>query len=100
MRLLGMDASICLTPSPSPPSLPPSVLLSIDAEPFDKGGTSEIFRGNFEGRSVAVKVPMFRCFFVCVFLYFYTSVYISFFPSIYQSIYPSIYLYAHKVAYA
>jgi len=45
-------------------NLSPPVFCSVEAERFDKGGTSEIFRGDYEGRPVAVKVPIFRCLYV------------------------------------
>jgi hypothetical protein len=33
--------------------------LVLDPEPFNKGGTAEIFRGEYMGSSVAVKIPLF-----------------------------------------
>lgn len=34
--------------------------LNVEAEPFDRGGQSEIFRGHHSGAVVAIKVPIFQ----------------------------------------
>ena len=34
--------------------------LNVEAEPFDRGGQSEIFRGHHSGTVVAIKVPLFQ----------------------------------------
>lgn len=34
--------------------------LSMERKPFDKGGNSEIYEGDYEGRAVAIKVPMIK----------------------------------------
>ena len=34
--------------------------LSIADKPFDKGGNSEIYEGDYEGRAVAIKVPLIK----------------------------------------